>query len=394
MALAILASPGSADAQSYRVLYAFQGGGNGAAPAGGLVSDKKGNLFGTTSAGGANNAGTVFELSAGGAQSVLYNFCSQPNCSDGLTPLAGLARDKRGNLAGTTVNGGLQNCSEQNGCGTVFTLAPNGIETVLHAFTNSDGDGANPLGGLMRNKAGDFFGTTSQGGGNCGGNPCGMVFALSPAGAETVLYDFKAGEQNDGQNPFSGVIADKQGNLYGTTNAYSGGYGAVYKIAPSGTETILYAFMGGPGDGRYPQQGNLVMDKAGNLYGETTQGGINNYGTVFKLAPNGTESVLYAFTGQPNNDGQDPLGGLAIDRKGNLYGTTLYGGTNCNGGGCGVVFKIAPNGTETVLHTFTGGADGANPFSGVIAAKKHILYGTTLNGGSGGNNGTVYAIAE
>jgi len=236
----------------------------------------------------------------------------------------------------------------------------------------------------------------------------GFVLALSvPLGAAdaagfSVLYSFKGG--SDGAFPFAGVIVDAGANLYGTTEAGGGagcgksGCGTVFKIAPGGTETVLYAFKGGS-DGDTPD-GALLADAAGNLYGTTTYGGIdacagNFCGTVFKVASNGTESLLHAFHG--GSDGAFPNAALIADAAGNLYGTTESGGgTGCGGLGCGTVFEIAANGTETVLHAFKGGADGEQPESRLIANTKGYFFGTTYYGGSsaclGLGCGTVFRM--
>ena len=177
---------------------------------------------------------------------------------------------------------------------------------------------------------------------------------------------------------------DGSGNLYGTTAAGgTSNKGTVFKITPNGPESVLYSFAGVP-DGQYPNAG-LIMDGSGNLYGTTLVGGANGPGTVFKITPNGTESVLYSFAN--GSDGQDPYAGLIMDGSGNLYGTTVYGGTSNNG----TVFKITPNGTESLLYSFGTGSDGQYPNAGLIMDVSGNLYGTTYNGGTNGV-GTVFKI--
>ena len=219
-------------------------------------------------------------------------------------------------------------------------------ETVLYSFAGSPSDGANPLAGLIADRAGNLYGTTGFG----GSSDFGVVFKLAPNGTETVLHFF-AGGPSDGRTPFfsGGLIVDPAGNLYGTT--FGGGasdFGVVFMLAPNGTETMLHSFAGSPTDGASPQAG-LIIDGAGNLYGTTANGGASDFGVVFKLAPNGTETVLHSFAGGPS-DGAGPVAGLIADSAGNLYGTTSGGGAS----GFGVVFKLAPDGTYTVLHTFAG----------------------------------------
>lgn len=368
LALALFLPLDSAHARRFEtVLYAFTGGSDGGSPAATLM-DKAGVIYGTTQAGGTSGAGTVFSVAPDGTESVLYSFTGG---SDGGTPVGGLLKDSAGNLYSTTYFGGA------GGAGTVFKLAPGGAETVLYSFTGGN-DGGYPPAGLIKDKAGDFYGTT-QGGGT---GSAGTVFELAPNGTETVLYSFTGG--SDGNAPFAGVIRDRAGNLYGTTyGGGSTGNGTVFKLAPDGTETVLYSFTGGS-DGGTPVAG-LIMDRAGNLYGTTYVGGAGAEGTVFKLAPDGSETVLYSFTG--GIDGGQPVAGLD-QRAGHLYGTASAGGAD----GSGVAFRITPFGTETVLHSFAGGSDGATPYAGLIVDGAGNLYGTTIQGGSGAN-GIVFALS-
>jgi uncharacterized repeat protein (TIGR03803 family) len=246
--------------------------------------------------------------------------------------------------------------------------------SVLHSFTGG-ADGANPYAGLIQDSTGNFYGTTQLG----GTSNLGAVFKLDPTGTEIVLHSFAGGA--DGANPYSGLVQDSTGNLYGTT--YYGGapnHGTVFKLDPTGTETVLYSFAGGA-DGANPYA-SLVQDPAGNLYGTTQRGGSSGQGTVFKIDTVGTETVLYGFTG--GSDGGGPDGALVLDAAGNLYGTTFGGGDLCvhRRTYCGVVFKLDTTGTETVLHTFTGGTDGVLPVAGVVRDSAGNLYGTTSNAGT------------
>jgi uncharacterized repeat protein (TIGR03803 family) len=308
-------------------------------------------------------------------ETVLYAF---QGGSDGASPQASLIADKAGSLYGTTYNGGgATGCF--GGCGTVFRLAPDGTETVLYAFQGGN-DGEYPYAGLIADKGGNLYGTTSEGAGTgCDdGQGCGTVFKLTADGTLTVLHTFAGG--SDGGEPEAGLIADKTGNLYGTTYEGGGtgcemslGCGTVFEVMPDGTETVLYRFCAQQNctDGGYPAAG-LIADKAGNLIGTTSSGGdVNGDGTVFKLAPNGTETVLYTFCARKKcADGGTPVAALIEDKKGNLYGTTELGGAYCEGDGglgCGTVFRLAPDGTETVLHSFTGRHDGSSPVGSLIA---------------------------
>ena len=338
-------------------------------------------------------AGTVLAVSGTLALAANYNVLySFSGGNDGADPNAGLAADKSGNLYGTTVFGGSDNCNGV-GCGTVFKIAADGTETVLHSFAGGS-DGTNPYDTLLVDSSGNLYGTTSGGGGTqCGGFGCGTIFKLAPNGTETVLYSFAGG--NDGASPVAGLIADAAGNLYGTTlSGGAHGLGTIVRLAPDGTEAVLYSFTGG-NDGDLPW-GGVIEDKKGNLYGTTQAGGSNmqacgnsGCGAVFKLQANGTFKVLYDFTG--GTDGGFPYSGLLADSTGALYGTTYYGGTGTScSGNCGVVFKVTTKGTETVLYSFTGASDGANPSANLIADKKGNLYSTTYDGGTAG---TVFKLS-
>jgi uncharacterized repeat protein (TIGR03803 family) len=302
---------------------------------------------------------------------------------DGANPVAGVTIDTAGNLFGTTADGGGTGCGGA-GCGTVFKIAPNGSETVLRAFSGGSKDGEEPFGGVIEDASGNLYGTTFRGGsGPCGSTGCGTVFKIAADGAETILYAFQNGK--DGSYPESGLYQSKAGNLYGTANS-GGTYasGTVFEIKPDGGETTLYAFTGG-NDGGSPMS-SLVADHSGNLYGTTEDGGTNFGGVVFKLAKGKKETVLYSFTG--GADGGNPFAGVIIDKSGNLYGTAAYGGAN----GQGNVFALTPDGTETVLYAFGGKGDGGQPLAGVINDKKGNLYGTTSLGGTVGS-GVVFQLS-
>jgi uncharacterized repeat protein (TIGR03803 family) len=409
----IVAAGGSAWAAQEKVLHTFLGSANGNWARGGLVADGKGNLYGTAFLGGAHypNDGTVFKLtptSGGGwKRTVLHSFSG----ADGLQPTASMIFDAAGNLYGTTQYGGA------SGNGVVFKLVPgsNGhwTETVLYSFSGGT-DGGMPEGSVVFDKQGNLYGTTSAGGDNqCQGDgtACGVVFKLAPGShgkwIETVLYAFTA--QRDGAFPVAGLVLDKAGNLYGTTQTSAGGGGNVFELTQSKgkwTFSVLYQFTGG-NDGSEPLA-PVIFDDKGNLYGTTSSGGSENCsgfgcGTVFELAHgNGswTESVLYALKG--GADGAYPQAGLAFDAAWNLYGTTDAGGGK-NAGHCylpqdfcGTVFQLKPNGkgkwTESVLHSFGSRYDGGSPFAGIWVGAKGQLYGTTYEGGPH-DSGTVFELA-
>lgn len=369
-----------AEAQTYQFeSIPSERAGLGAHPIGTLITDGKGNVYGTTSQGVSYGRGTVFEVNRAGKATTLYTF---PGGANGELPQAGLLRDKLGNLYGTTYNGGSGTCD----CGVVFKIDSAGNETVLHSFQGMP-DGDNPESSLVHDGTGNLYGTTVYGGTSsaCGGDAeCGTVFKIDSAGSETILHSFTGG--SDGAYPSAGLLLDSAGNLYGTTS-YGGTFsaGTVFKVDTSGTETVLYNFQGGS-DGQAPVA-PLVQDGAGNLYGTTERGGAAcslGCGTVFKLTLTGQETVLYRFTG--GNDGSFPLAGLVADSAGNLYGTTTSAGDlSCSiffDTGCGTVFKISSDGTETTLYTFNG-SDGAMPESGLLRDAAGNLYGTTFDGGSG-----------
>jgi len=344
-------------------------------------------------------------------QKILYTLMGS---SDGGNPTGLLSADSEGNLYGVAGSGGSTSCatgtkSAPTGCGLVFEVTTSGSELVLHTFLGvNSSDGASPVGGLIHNAAGTLFGATAQGGvaeTHCKIG-CGTVFSLTSTGTLTVLYAFQSG--NDGQGPSDGLLMDKKGNLYGMTMGGGGTYhcgdrdapgcGTIFKVTSAGKESVLHRFAGGSDDGAYPI-GSLIADAQGNLYGTTVAGGGTDScgilsgagcGVVFELATDGTLSILHAFTG--GSDGAYPTGALMFDSEGNLYGTTVGGGSDANCGvgayGCGTVFKIAAaGGGESVLYAFQGGSDGGYPTSGVVADSDDNLYGVTAAGGGTGNCG-------
>jgi uncharacterized repeat protein (TIGR03803 family) len=313
-------------------LYSFTSGADGASPTARLRIRPNGTVYGTTSAGGSSGAGTVFNLDSSG-ESLLYAFLGG---SDGSQPSPGdLVFDRRGNIYGTTSAGGA------NGNGTVYELIrrKKGAwkEKLLYSFGQGT-DGTVPVGGVTFGTPDTLYGTTSTG----GAYGYGTVYQLKRSGSawtETILYNFQDG--NDGGTPYAGVIRDKSGNLYGA--AISGGDGAggggtVFELSPangSWTYTVLYSWPGWPVSASFR---NLALDASGNLYGTTHCDG-DGYGTVFELTPsNGTwtNTLLYNFTG--GSGGYYVFSNVVLDQQGNLYGTTSEGGAN----GYGLVFEITP----------------------------------------------------
>ena len=372
------------------ILYAFTGSNDGGAPQAGLIADSTGALYGTTSSDGVNHSGVVYKLTppASGqttwTQTVLYAF---QGGADGATPLANLLLDKNGNLYGTTYAGGTP------GEGVVFQLKPpsagssNWTESVLYTFSGG-ADGSEPASTLITDRQGNLYGTTTGG----GSGVVGTVFKLAPppagqtAWTESVLYNFTG--NNDGGEPFGAVLAGKDGALYGTTAGYGYfNYGTVYKLFPPNKSHaawslhVLHSFAGGH-DGGVSRAG-LIADSAGILYG-TTAGFANFGGTAFKITPPtaGTkiwrEEVLTQFA-TPGFTGVGPWAPLSQDSTGALYGTTMASGTSKYG----EVFKLTPPAagkkfwTNTALYTFGSGASSQFPYSNVVFGTGGTLFGTT-----------------
>jgi uncharacterized repeat protein (TIGR03803 family) len=412
-----------------KLLYSFGAtSDDGGVPLANLVSDSKGNFYGTTKYGGPNDitysgntttAGTAFELSpktgGGYTEKVIYDFGA--STSDGALPIANLIFDSKGNLYGTTLAGGSY------GLGTAFELSPGTgstwTEKILYSFGVNLADGKSPAAGLVFDSKGNLYGTTNIGGESdtTFGGGYGTVFELSPGTGstwtETVLYNFSYLSQTDGYFPASTLVFDANGNLYGTT-ADGGtaqdlqGGGTVFELSPAGgsgwTEKVIYNFGGGSPQG-YEIDGGVVLDAAGNIYG-TAHYGANGFGldgTIFELSPASggtwTFQVLHSF-GAYEGDGINPLAGLVF-AAGNLYGTTYHGGAN----GYGAVFELSPQSgggwIESVLHSFNLSAtDGVNPSASLILDASGNLYGTTAYGGADGPNntgtvgGTVFEIGS
>ena len=336
----------------------------------------------------AGTCGTVFKISPDGTETILHTFSGSP---DGASPQSVLVRDEKGNLYGTTVSGGLEygpNCGGGSCFGTVFKIDPLGNETILHSFTGFPDDGAMPLAGLRRDKDGNLYGTTFAGGKNTctySNFGCGTIFKIDLiAGSEIILYNFGA-SWVDGEYPYSRLTGDGTGNLYGTTweggiGGQVNGLGTVFELYAASTGysmTTLYSFTDSL-DGAFPVAG-VVLDAEGNIYGTTKEGGTHcltrnkgqsGCGTVFELDTAGKETVLHSFVRR--NDEAYPVADLMRDKKGNLYGTTSLDR--------GTIFKVSSAGKETILHNFTG-PDGASPMAGLIQDGKGNFYGTTAYGG-------------
>jgi uncharacterized repeat protein (TIGR03803 family) len=334
-------------------------------------------------------------MTTGGVETVLYSFCSVggAQCTDGNLPVAGVIEATDGNFYGTTEIGGL-------GSGTVFKLTPGGVESVLYAFCGTSGsggcpagDGALPQAGLVQASDGNFYGTTFLG----GAHNEGTVFQVTPAGVETVLHSFSGNNgvanSTDGAEPIGDLIQGKDGDLYGTTE-YGGAdnLGTVFKITTGGVGTQLYSFVRSGADGQYPKAG-VIQASDGNFYGTTHAGGTTGGGTVYRISAAGVETVLYSFNQSSlSTDGFAPLSRLLEASDGNFYGTTDAGGVFDPG----TVFKITPDGIETVLYSFSSGngsTDGTFPQAGLIQDASGDFYGTTYNGGLN-SLGTVFKLTN
>jgi uncharacterized repeat protein (TIGR03803 family) len=408
LVFAVIAILGTTTAAQETVLLNFDGT-DGASPYGGLISDAKGNLYGTA-LGGSSGLGVVFELSpgtGGWTETVLYNFGSVSG--DGAYPLATLVFDAKRNLYGTTKSGGSHND------GTVFELTPKSgggwTEKILYSFGATAADGTNPGScTLIFDGKGNLYGTTNTGGTNGGSPGDGTVFELIlQAGggfSEKVLYNFGASDV-DGKNPAAGLTFDAFGNLYGTTFAGGAkGYGTVFELSPKSgggwKEKVLHSFDVNHTDGANPAAG-VVFDTQGNLYGTTEIGGSfgdqNGLGAVYELSPSAEgiwiEQVLHSFTGGlTNGDGDYPTGGLILDTAGNLYGTTSAGGVP----NYGIVFELTRAGgswAELIVHTFGAPpSDGGDPMGSVFFDASGNLYGTTSYGGTSFLYGAIFQIAN
>jgi uncharacterized repeat protein (TIGR03803 family) len=394
----VIALLATAAAATENILYNFAGDEDGEYADTGVVLDSAGNIYGVTIEGGAHSSGTVWRITASGEHTVLYNFGGG---ADGSEPYKGVTLDAAGNLYGTTVAGGDNACD--GGCGVVYKLTKSGgtwKQTVLHAFTGgADGSGAGSP--LILDKHGNIYGMTPAGGvsGGCFGMGCGVVFRLAPDGTGKysfrVLHTFTG--DTDGFGGSAGRLLLRHGRIFGVaTQGGANGWGVAFEMTPTPTGEwkfqTIYAFGGMPDAGS--PYGGLIADKSGNLYGTTYFGGTNGFGSVYRLERNGTswtEAVLYSFQG--GADGDSPLSTLAFDGAGNLFGTTsLDGDPDC---ACGTIFELSPASggwTETVVHVFTGASgDGAFPYPGVVRAPSGTFYGAARNGGSN-DDGAIFTV--
>jgi uncharacterized repeat protein (TIGR03803 family) len=352
-----------------------------------LVQGPDGKFYGTTVLGGVDNGGTVFNITPSGTLTTLYSFCNATDCPQGREPYAGLVIDAQGNFYGTTQYGGTStNCFV--GCGTIFKITPQGALITLHSFDYTDGWAI--YSPLTRGTDGNFYGSTSLGPSEDG---FGTIFKITPDGVFTTLYEFT--DYTVGFSPSGALLQANDGNFYGVTN-FGGAKdeGVVFKITPAGALTTLYTFcsLSDCVDGAEPYAG-LAQGTDGNLYGTTLIGGSNRRGTVFKLTLGGILTTLHSFDG---NDGLDIYSPVIQTTDGNFYGMAFAGGNTdlCQSKyhGCGTIFKIAADGTFTTLHLFQF-TQGANPYGGLVQGTSGIFYGVTSEGGPQQHaEGTVFDL--
>jgi uncharacterized repeat protein (TIGR03803 family) len=348
--------------------------GDGVNARGDLVLAPDGSFYGTSDAGGTTGLGTVYKLAPDGTLTVLHSFAGAT--AEGSNPYAGLLLAADGNFYGTTYFGGAKQA------GTTFKITPDGTFTQLASF-NPDSKGAYfAYAGLVQTPDGTFYGTTLRG----GANDKGAVYKMDAAGVVTVIHEFAA---SDGANPEGTLLVGADGALYGTT--LLGGpndRGTIFKITAAGALTTLYSFsalspsnaagISTNGDGANPRAG-LTLGSDGNFYGTAYQGGVAGLGTVFRITPAGTFTVLHAFSGAPN-DGANPLAGVTTTSDGTLYGTTEKGGT-----GQGTAWQITAAGSYSMLHQFTSLAiDGSTSYTKLVPLGG-FLYGLTYSDGSLGS---------
>ncbi len=378
MLFAAIAIP--AHSQTFTKLVSFNGS-NGYAPDYvNLVQGLDGYLYGTTSAGGNNKncyggtggCGTVFKLTPSGIKTI-YNFCSQPDCTDGTVPYPGLSEGYDGNFYGTTSGGGANNDG-----GTIFKITPNGELTTLYSFCAlpNCADGANPYAGVIQASDGSLYGTTPYGG---TGGGYGTVYKLTSKGELTTLFSFNS---VNGNQPNNGLIQATDGNLYGTT------LNTVFRITLQGKLTTLYNlgnFLS------FYDYNTLMQGTDGNLYGTTGEGGSgcnDGCGTIFKIDSKGKFTTQYYFDGD-QGEPYTPYGRLLQATDGNFYGTSLFG----PGSSPGTVYELTPAGTMTVLYDFNDYNDGVSPRGGLTQHTNGVLYGTTATGGFQGDCcGTIYSM--
>jgi len=344
-----------------------------------ITIDPAGNIYGTSQQGGTHGDGTVFKVTLSGVLSTVYNFAGG---SDGADPVLGIVRDSAGNLYGVTTAGGTGYDTCDGGCGTVFKVTPAGKETVLYRFTNG-ADGGEPIYSVTVDSQGNLYGYTY----NFFVAPeNGSLYKITPNGMFSILHVFCSQSScTDGSSPASRPIIGSDGNLYGVT-AIGGAFnwGTVFKMTPDGQETVLYNFTGG-NDGGEPLN-SLAQDAHGNMYGSALKGALNS-GVLFKITQPGAYSLLYTFNCAGANCSDDPqtISPVVLDSTGDIFGLYIL---NVNTQ-VQEVYEVMPSGTETVIHTAGKAGVGFN----LVMDKSGNLYGTSFDGGPS-HLGSVWKLAK
>lgn len=380
--LLVFSAMAGAQAQTVSVLYNFNSATTdpyGFYNPGTFAQGQDGNIYTTSVSGGVGNGtgvsgnGTVFSMTTSGSLSVLNTF--NVGISTGYGPLGGVVLGTDGGFYGTTEIGGATGCAL--GCGIVFKYSSNGLGT-LWAFTGSS-DGGSPVAGLVEGSDGNYYGTTSVGGGS---SNCGTVYKITPTGILTTLYQF---DSTHGCTSNAPLVLGSDGNFYGvTTFGGTHGDGVVFKVSPAGKETAIFNFDGT--HGKFPQS-PLVQGTDGNYYGTAESGGTLGSGAVFKISSSGKLTVLHAFPSDAN-DGQAPTAGVVQALDGNFYGATLTGGMF----GAGTIYRVNAAGTYSKLYDFDG-TTASTPYVGLIQHTSGVFYGLTVQGGTS-NSGTFYSLNE
>jgi kumamolisin len=382
----------AANTVSYAILHNFEDGtvfDDGGNMPGGLIEGTDGNFYGVTQGGGSQFEGTVFKITPQGVETILHNFNDGSIANDGEQPTGPLVRGSDGNFYGTTQIGGASSR------GTLFKITPQGVETIVYAFGSVSTDGSSPYGSLTIGTDGNFYGTTTFG----GSASEGIAFKITPQGVETILHNFGDGSvANDGTQPHGGLIQASDGNFYGmTASGGSASEGTIFKMTPAGTVTILHSFEDGSiTDDGFNPQGGLLQAPDGNLYGVTKLGGISGsgttFGTFFKITLSGTMTMVYRFgDGATPDDALQPWDSLILGSDGNFYGTSYYGGTI----GYGSIFEITPQGSDSILHSFNTGTpahDGLFPEASLVLGTDGNMYGGTTSGGTA-NGGEIFQLS-
>ena len=370
------------DASPFRRLHVFAR--DGALPSGPLLEGADGFLYGTTALDGTRaGGGTLYRLAADGSATILHTF--RGGADDGATPQGALVQAADGSLVGTTLSGGAHEL------GTVWRCRLDGACAVLHAFSGTDGDGANPMAGLVRARDGNLYGTTAAGGAGHG-----TVFRVTPEGRTTIVHAFLADAADAGNIPQAELVQGRDGALYGTTAVDGrGGGGVAFRLTLAGEYAVLHDFAN-DAQGRGPSA--LVQASDGNFYGTTHGGGAHAWGTVFRMTPEGVVTTLHDFD-LDGAGGVDPRAPLVDGGDGYLYGTTARGGRAvraCGGAGCGTVYRMTLAGALGVVHSFDDSRPGNTPTAGLVRTRGGHLAGTTSDTAraAGEFRGIAFALGE